>query len=90
MNNTICPKCKGEFDSMTVVIKRIEPHEAEPMIFDCPVCGEEICDLECEDMEYNTNLFVEICNRYDCEWIDGEITKEDIESLFPYEPQNEP
>ena len=51
MLNTRCPKCKGLFDSKTVKIKRIDNHEAEPLIFNCPCCGEEICDLECENVD---------------------------------------
>lgn len=49
MNNTICPKCHGKFDCSTVKIKRYDPYEnTEIFVFNCPCCGEEIHDMECD------------------------------------------
>lgn len=52
MLNTKCPKCKGAFDSSTVKVKRTEPYEGmDILVFDCPCCGEEISDIQCEVVE---------------------------------------
>jgi hypothetical protein len=49
--NTICPKCLGIFDSRLVKIKRYDPYEGlEILVFDCPCCGEEIHDMECDSI----------------------------------------
>lgn len=49
MLNTKCPICDDLFDSMEVKVKRTEPYEGmDILVFDCPCCGEEISDIECE------------------------------------------
>jgi len=50
--NTLCPKCLNAFDSRLVKIKEIVPYEGlEVYVFDCPCCGKEIHDLECDGLE---------------------------------------
>ena len=50
--NTICPKCLGIFDSRLVKIKETAPYDCtEIQVFDCPCCGKEIHDLECDGIE---------------------------------------
>ena len=50
--NTLCPKCLKAFDSRLVKIKEIVPYEnIEILVFDCPCCGKEIHDMECDGIE---------------------------------------
>lgn len=53
MLNTKCPKCGGLFDSATTKIKRVDDIGccADTLIFDCPCCGEEIAEINCDRVE---------------------------------------
>lgn len=50
--NTKCPKCKKWFKSKEVEIKDSIGYEGiEILIFDCPCCGQEIDNLQCDGVE---------------------------------------
>jgi hypothetical protein len=50
--NTVCPKCKGLFNSRKVKIKDTIGYEGITVyVFDCPCCGQEIDDLQCDGVE---------------------------------------
>jgi hypothetical protein len=50
--NTICPNCNDAFDCNSVKIKRIDTYSfTEIYVFDCPWCGEETNNMECDGIE---------------------------------------
>ena len=44
-----CNKCDGLFNSMDVAVKETTEYEGlEVCIFDCPICGKETDNLQCD------------------------------------------
>lgn len=52
MSDERCPKCKDIFKSESVKIKGTIGYEGiEVLIFDCPCCGQEIDNFQCDGVE---------------------------------------
>jgi len=50
--NMKCDKCNGLFNSMDIAVKETIEHEGlEVCIFDCPICGKETDNLQCDDID---------------------------------------
>ena len=47
--NMKCNKCNSLFNSMDVIIKETTEYEGlKVVVFNCPVCGKETDDLQCD------------------------------------------
>lgn len=84
--NTKCPKCKGLFDSSTIKVKKIVPYyfgTYDILVFDCPCCGEEISDIQCEGIEQNEIPPMARIKQMTQEAMEGKgLTLEDIKKII--------
>ena len=50
--NIKCNKCNGLFNPMDVAVKENTEYEGlDVVVFDCPLCGKEIDDLQCDYLD---------------------------------------